>query len=559
MSKRVLIVGGVAGGMSAAARARRLSESAEIIVFERGPDVSYANCGLPYFLGGEIADRKKLLVQTPERLKAVFNIEVRTRSEVTAIHRGRREIDVRDLVSGHATTERYDALILSTGAAPIVPRVPGAARAGHFALRTLEDMDRIDAWVRDRGAKTAVVVGGGFIGLEVAEQFHARGLRVAVVERNPQVLKPFDPEMAAHLHLELRGRGVALHLNNGLKEFDDPRADESASASVVVLADGTRLPADVVVTGLGVRPESTLAVAAGLDLGRTGGIKVDEHLRTSDPNIYAVGDAIEVTHAVTGAPALIPLGGPANRQGRTAADNIFGTASACPGALGTAIVRVFGLTAAVTGANEAQLRAAGIAFEAVHLHPNSHAGYYPGARALALKILFAPDSGKLLGAQAVGPDGVDKRVDVLATALRAGLTVDDVADLELCYAPPFGSAKDPVNLAGMVAQNVRAGRVRTIQWDEVAALDRSHVLVLDVRDAPERAGGAIPDSVHIPLGELRARLSELPRDREIVAHCASGQRSYTACRVLMQHGFRCRNLAGSFKTWKAARDGLTPQ
>ncbi len=559
MGMRVLIVGGVAGGMSAAARARRLSESAEIIVFERGPHVSYANCGLPYFLGGEITDRKKLLVQTPERLRAVFNVDVRTRSEVTAIHRERREIEVRDLVSGHTTTERYDALILSTGAAPIVPGVPGTERPGQFALRTLEDMDQIDAWVRDRAARTAVVVGGGFIGLEVAEQFHERGLRVAVVERNPQVLKPFDPEMAAHLHLELRGHGVALHLSNGLARFDGPGAGETAGASVVVLADGTRLPADVIVTGLGVRPESQLAVAAGLDLGRTGGIKVDAHLRTSDPHIYAVGDAIEVTHAVTGAPALIPLGGPANRQGRTAADNIFGIASAYPGTLGTAIVRVFGLAAAVTGANEAQLRAAGITFEAVHLHPNSHAGYYPGAKALSLKILFAPDSGKLLGAQAVGADGVDKRIDVLATALRAGMTVDDVADLELCYAPPFGSAKDPVNLAGMVAQNVRAGRVRTIQWDAVARLDRSRALVLDVRDAQERAGGAIPGSVHIPLGELRTRLDELPRDREIVAHCASGQRSYTACRVLMQHGFQCRNLIGSFKTWKAAQDGLLPR
>ena len=553
MTERVLIVGGVAGGMSAATRARRLSEKAEIVVFERGPHVSFANCGLPYFLGGEIADRSKLLVQTPERLKAAFKLDVRVRSEVTAIRRDRREIDVRDLTTGREYSERYDALILSTGATPLVPRVPGAERPGNFVLRSLEDMDAIDAWVRAKGAERAVVAGGGFIGLEVAEQLHRRGLQVAVVERNAQVLKPFDPEMAAHLHNELRKHGVALHLGNGLSRFEAPQGHEDAGGSVVVLADGTRLAADVVVMGLGVRPESKLAVAAGLEIGPTGGIKVDDRLRTSDPNIYAVGDAIEVTHAVTGAPALIPLGGPANRQGRTAADTIFGVGSRHPGALGTAIVRVFDLTAGVTGANEAQLDAAGIAFEAVHLHPSSHAGYYPGAKALALKLLFAPQTGKLLGAQAVGADGVDKRIDVLATALRAGMTVDDVAELELCYAPPFGSAKDPVNLAGMAAQNVRAGRVRLIQWDEVAKLDRSRSLILDVRDAKERDTGAIPGSVHIPLAELRTRLHELPRDKEIVAHCVSGQRSYNACRILTQNGFACRNLTGSFKTWAAAQ------
>ncbi len=555
MGKRVLIVGGVAGGMSAATRARRLAEDAEIVVFERGPHVSFANCGLPYYLGGEITDRNKLLVQTPERLMAAFNIDVRARAEVVAIDRAARQVEVRNLATGMSSYERYDALVLSTGAAPIVPRVPGAERPGHFILRSLDDMDAIDAWVRERGAEKAVVVGGGFIGLEVAEQFHRRGLQVSVVERNPQVLKPFDPELAAHLHAELRKRGVALHLNNGLARFDAPAAGEDAGASVVVLANGARLAADVVILGLGVRPESKLARDAGLDLGTTGGIKVDAHLRTSDPNIFAVGDTIEVTHAVTGKPALIPLGGPANRQGRTAADNIFGIGTKYPGTLGTASVRVFDLTAAVTGANEALLTAVGIAFEAVHLHPNSHAGYYPGAKPLALKVLFAPDTGKLLGAQVVGADGVDKRIDVLATALRAGMTVDDIADLELSYAPPFGSAKDPVNLAGMAAQNVRAGRVAVIQWDEIARLDRSHTLVLDVRETKEREGGTIPGSVHIPLGDLRARLDELPRDMEIVAHCATGQRSYNACRVLMQNGFRCRNLAGSFKTWKAAQDG----
>ncbi|WP_261361884.1 FAD-dependent oxidoreductase [Frigoriglobus tundricola] len=544
--------------MSAATRARRLAEDAEIVVFERGPHVSFANCGLPYFLGGEIADRNKLLVQTPERLKAVFNLDIRTHAEVVSIDPEHKEITVRDRTSNRVSTERYDALILSTGAAPVVPRVPGADRPGHFALRTLEDMDAIDGWIKERGATNGVVVGGGFIGLEVAEQLHRRGLRISVIERNPQVLKPFDPEMAAHLHIELRKHGVGLYLNNGLSRFDSPTAGERAGASVVVLANGTRLPADVVILGLGVRPEAKLARDAGLVIGPTGGVKVDAHLRTSAPDVYAVGDAIEVTHGVTGRPALIPLGGPANRQGRTAADNIFGVPSAYPGTLGTAIVRVFDRTAAVTGANEAQLKDAGMAFEAVHLHPNAHAGYYPGAAPLALKVLFDPVTGRLLGAQAVGADGIDKRIDVLATALRAGMTVDDVADLELCYAPPFGAAKDPVNLAGMAAQNVRAGLVHPIRWDEIASLDRTLALILDFRDRAEREAGAIPGSVHIPLGELRARLDELPRDAEIIAHCASGQRSYNACRILMQNGFRCRNLVGSFKTWKAAVDGSRP-
>lgn len=557
MGKRLLIVGGVAGGMSAAARARRLDENATIIVFERGPSVSYANCGLPYYLGGEIAHREKLLVQTPERLKSALKLDVRVRSEVVAIHRDRKEITVRDFDRGRDYPETYDALILSTGAAPLRPKIDGIDRLGHFTLRTLEDMEAIDRWIRDRHARAAVVAGGGFIGLEVAEQLHRRGLVVTVVERDPQVLRPLDPEMAAFLHLELRNNGVSLHLNNGLARLVEPNSNEIAGASVVVLANRARLPADLVVLGLGVRPESKLAREAGLAIGVTGGVKVDEHLLTSDPAIYAVGDAIEVTHAVTGMPSLIPLGGPANRQGRTAADHIFGISSRYPGTLGTAIVRVFNLTAAVTGANEAQLTAADMPFQSVHLHPNSHAGYYPGSRSLALKLLFSPDTGKVLGAQAVGQKGVDKRIDVIATAIRAGMTVDDVAELELAYAPPYGSAKDPVNLAGMAAQNIRGGRVEVAQWNEVAALDPARAIVLDVRDAAERAAGALPNSVHIPLGELRARLGELPRDKEIIAHCASGQRSYNACRILIQNGFRCRNLSGSYKTWKAATDGAS--
>ncbi len=555
MGKRVLIVGGVAGGMSAATRLRRLNESAEIVVLERGPHVSFANCGLPYYLGGEIADPARLIVQTPERLRAMFNLDIRPLTEVVAISPWAREVEVRDVATGRTSTERYNELVLSTGASPIVPRVPGSDRAGHFTLRTISDMDRIDRWVRERGANTAVVVGGGFIGLEMAEQLHRRKLTVTLVERNPQVLTALDPEMAAHVQAELRSRGVALHLSDGLERFDPPGPEEHAKASVVVLRSGARLPADVVVIGVGVRPEATLAREAGLTIGVTGGIRVDANLLTSDQHIWAVGDAIEVRHGVTGQPALIALGGPANRQGRVVADNIAGRTSRYEGTIGTAVVRVFGTVAATTGANESALRRAGIEYRVVHLHSNSHAGYYPNARPIALKVLFSPSTGRLLGAQAVGADGVDKRIDVLATAINAGMTMDEVAELELCYAPPFGSAKDPVNLAGMAAQNILQGDVRVAQWHEVGDLVSDGAIVLDVRDAKERDAGAIPNSLHIPLAELRGRLAELPRDREILAHCASGQRSYTACRILTHHGFLCRNLSGSFKTWTAAYAG----
>ena len=553
MAKRVLIVGGVAGGMSAATRLRRLDEFAEIVVYERGPFVSFANCGLPYHVGGEIAERGKLIVQTPDRLKAVFNLDIRANTEVVAIDPAAKTVQVRDLTTGAVSTDRYDDLILATGATAVVPPTPGIGRPGHFHLRTIPEMDAILAWISQVNAKSAVVLGGGYIGLEAAEQLHRRGMAVTVVEKNPQVLTPLDPEMAAHVLIELKEHGVGVELSNPAVAFEDARAGETAAASVAVLTDGTRLPADVVIVGVGVKPETTLAKAAGLEIGTSGGIKVNARLRTSDPHIWAVGDAIEVIHGVTGTPAVIPLAGPANRQGRIVADNICGGTAEYRGTLGTAVVRVFDLTAAVVGANEALLKRAGMAFQAVHLHPNSHAGYFPGAKAIALKVLFNPDTGKLLGAQAVGADGVDKRIDVLATALAADFTIDDLAELELAYAPPFGSAKDPINLAGMAAQNVTEGLVEVAQWHEVPALVAAGAVVLDVREPGERDGGVIPGSVSIPLGELRGRLSELPKDRDILVHCASGQRSYNACRVLTQHGFRCRNLTGSFKTWSVAR------
>ena len=552
--KRIVIVGGVAGGASAAARARRLCEDCEIIVFERGPYVSFANCGLPYFVGGEIAEQDSLLVQTPQSLKARFNLDVRVNTEVIAIDRAARRVKVREVISGRESTEPYDALVLSTGALPLKPPIPGIDQPNHFTVRNIPDVEKIMAWSKDCQRCRAVVVGGGYIGLEMAEQLQRRGFGVTVVEALPQVMAPLDPEMAAWLHREIRLNGIALHLNDPVAAFEAPTEREPARASIVVLKSGARLPADSVILGLGVKPETTLARDAGLKIGERGGIRVNDHLQTSDPHIWAVGDAIEVRDAVTGQWALIPLAGPANRQGRIVADNIFGRSSRYEGTWGTAILRLFNLTAACTGANEKTLRRLGIPFQAIHLHPNSHAGYYPGAESIALKLLFAPDTGKLLGAQAVGHEGVDKRIDVLATALKAGMTVHDLAELELAYAPPYGSAKDPVNLAGMMAQNVLAGDVAVAQWPEIASLDPKSTVLLDVRRDDERAKGFIPGSIHIPLDQLRSRIDELPRDREIMVYCQSGQRSYYAARILTQHGFRARNLTGSYRTWKTAQD-----
>lgn len=550
--KRIIIVGGVAGGASAAARARRLCEKCEIIVFERGPHVSFANCGLPYFVGGEIVKQDDLLLQTPETLKARFNLDVRVQSEVTAIDRAAKTISVRDLKTGREYVQPYDALVLSTGASPLRPPIPGIDRAGHFAVRNIPDVEQIVAWIKDCHACRAVVVGGGYIGLEMAEQLKRRKLDVSVVEALPQIMAPLDPEMAAWVQAELETNGIKLHLGSAVAAFETPQAGESARASVVVLKNGKRIEADTVILGLGVRPETSLAVKAGLELGARGGIRVNERLQTNDPKIYAVGDAIEVRDEVTGEWTVIPLAGPANRQGRIVADNLFGLDSKYRGTQGTAILRVFNLSAGCTGANEKSLRRANIPFLALHLHPGSHAGYYPGAEPIAMKILFSPDTGKLLGAQAVGRDGVDKRIDVLATALHAGMTMNDLAELELAYAPPFGSAKDPVNMAGMAAQNVLAGNVQLAQWSDVASLDPAKSILLDVRRPDERKKGFIPGSIPIPLDEIRARMSELPRDREIVVHCLSGQRSYFASRILAQNGFRVRNLSGSYRTWKTA-------
>jgi NADPH-dependent 2,4-dienoyl-CoA reductase/sulfur reductase-like enzyme/rhodanese-related sulfurtransferase len=550
--KRLIIVGGVAGGASAAARARRLCEDCDIIIIERGPHVSFANCGLPYYVGGDILVQEHLLVQTPESLKSRFNLDVRINSEVISIDRAARTIQVCERLSGRIYSESYDDLILSTGASPLKPPIPGIEHERHFVLRDIPDVEAIMSWSYTCTHSRVVVVGGGYIGLEMAEQLRRRDYAVTVVEAQPQVMAPFDPEMAAWLHAELRTNGVVVHLNNPVVSFEPPSDREPADASIVVLKSGERVPADAVIIGLGVKPEISLAKAVGLDIGTLGGIRVDEHLRTSDPHIWAVGDVIEVHDGVTGQWALIPLAGPANRQGRIAADNIFGQPSRYKQTWGTAILRLFTLTAACTGANEKNLTRAGIPYEALHLHSSSHASYYPGAHPIALKILFAPVTGKLLGAQAIGHDGVDKRIDVLATALAGGMTVHDLAEMELAYSPPYGSAKDPINLAGMAAQNILSGKVTVIHWHDLISLDPDATQILDVRRSDERAAGFIPASLHIPLDELRQRLGELPHQREIIIYCQSGQRSYLAARLLSQNGFRVRSLSGGYRTWHAA-------
>ncbi len=551
--KKVVIVGGVAGGMSCAARARRLSEESEIVVFERGLYPSFANCGLPYHVGGEIKDKSKLIVQSAEALKSRHNIDVRVQHEVLSIDRGKKTVQVKNLVSDQENTESYDFLVLSPGAAPIKPPLKGIDRPGHFTLRNIPDMERIIDWIEKNNARSALVGGGGYIGLEMAEQLQVRGLKVSIAEMAPQVMMPLDPEMAEYLHEELRAKGVDLYTDNGLDFFDEP--DDGAKASTVVLKDGTRIPSDVVILGLGVKAESKLAAEADLNVGPRGGIVVDEYMRTDDPSIYAIGDAIEVKDPVTGSRTQIPLAGPANRQGRLVADQIFGVKSIpYRGTQGTAALRLFELTAACTGLNEKLLQSQNIAYEVVHLHPASHASYYPGAFPIAMKLLFNSESGDILGAQAVGKDGVEKRIDVIATAMIGGLRVEQLAQLELCYAPPVGSAKDPVNLAGMIAENIQKGLLKQAQWNEVERLMAEGAIVVDVRDGAERdKHGVINQSVHIPLNDLRERAEELPKDKTLIVHCMSGQRSYYANRVLLQRGFQdVRNLSGSWKTYSMA-------
>jgi NADPH-dependent 2,4-dienoyl-CoA reductase/sulfur reductase-like enzyme/rhodanese-related sulfurtransferase len=548
--RRVLIVGGVAGGASCAARLRRLDEEAEIVLFDRGPHVSFANCGLPYFVGNVIADERKLLVASPELFQDRFAIAVRTRHEVVAIDRAARLIRVRDLDAPGGAVERdehYDALVLAPGAAPIRPPIDGIDLPGIFAVRTIPDSVRIRRWIEERKPTRALVVGGGFIGLEMAENLAGRGLRTTVLEKLAQVMPPLDPEMAFGVAEHLRQCGVTLHLGDGLARFERGAEDEI----VVVTESGARLASDLVILAIGVRPETALARDAGLPLGPRGGIVVDAAMRTADPAIWAVGDAVEVRDVVTGQEAIVPLAGPANRQGRVAAEAICGRARAFRGVQATAVVGVFGLAVACTGASEKGLVRAGVTgFEKVYLHPGHHAAYYPGAKPIQLKLLFSVPDGRILGAQGVGVEGVEKRIDVIAMAMQMSGTVRDLAEAELCYAPQFGGAKDPVNLAGMVAANHLDGLMPLADW---RALARTGAVVLDVRNDDEYAAGHADGAIHIPLGVLRRRYAELPRDRPVAGCCGVGQRAYYATRFLAQHGYRAATLSGGYATYRALR------
>lgn len=545
-SKRVLIVGGVAGGASCAARLRRLDEGAEIVLFERGPYVSFANCGLPYYIGDVIRDEAKLLLATPESFRARFNIEVRTRSEVLRIDRAEGQIEVRDLGSGRAYRESYHALVLAPGAAPIRPPLPGIDLPGVFTLRTIPDSRRIRDWMLEKQARRAVVAGGGFIGLEMAENLSRRGLRVNIVEMADQLLPPLDPEMAELVRQRLVAQRVGVELGGAVAAFE-----QTGEGLVVRTANGRALPADMVILALGVRPESELAQAAGLDLGARGGIRVDEQMRTSDPRIWAVGDAVETRDFVTGEWGVVPLAGPANRQGRIAANAICGRPGGFRGVQATAVCGVFGLTVAMTGASEKTLRRIGWTnFQAVYVHPGHHVGYYPGAHPIHLKLIFRASDGRILGAQAVGEEGVERRIDVIAMAIQKQGTVFDLEEAELCYAPQYGAAKDPVNMAGMVAANVARGDADLARWDD---LPDTAALLVDVRDPAEYARDHIDGALNIPLEQLRDRLNELPRDREIWVNCAAGQRSYYALRILTQRGFRVRNLSGGYQTYASSK------
>lgn len=542
---KLVIVGGVAGGASAATRARRLSEEAEIVLFERGPDVSFANCGLPYHIGGEIADRKKLLVTTPERLHARFRLDVRVRSSVESIDRAAKKVRIRDLASGREYDETYDKLILSPGAAPLRPPIPGVDLPGIFTLRNLQDMDRIKATV-DKGVRQAVMIGAGFIGLELVENFVQRGVATTVIEKIDQVLPPFDKEMTTPIAQKLRAKGVSLHFGTTAEVFE-----QTPEGLHVRLNSGETVPAQLVVLGVGVRPENKLAVAAGLEVAPRGGIRVNDYLQTNDPDIYAVGDAIEVKDFVTGEPAQVPLAGPANRQGRIAADNVFGRAVRFRGTQGTAIVGLFGLTAAMTGASEKTLERLKKPFRKLYVHPANHAGYYPGAEQMTLKVLFDPQSGRVLGAQGVGGAGVDKRIDVLAVAIQAGMTMFDLEETELAYSPQFGSAKDPINVIGFVGAGLVRGDHPQLDMSALLATPPAErPFLLDVRTADEFAAGHLPAAVNIPVDDLRSRLNELPRDRQIAAYCQVGQRGYIATRILRQSGFDAANVSGGYKTYE---------
>ncbi|CAB4832472.1 MAG: CoA-disulfide reductase [Actinobacteria bacterium] len=534
--RKIVIVGGVAGGMSAATRLRRLDATASIVVLERSSYVSYANCGLPYFVGGVISQQSDLLLQTPASLHARFELDVRVMNEVISIDRGAKKVFVRDLEAEHDYELEYDALILSPGAQPVVPPIPGIECA--LTLRTVEDVERIVTAV-NAAPKCAVVIGGGFIGVETAENLAHRGIPTTIIEAMDQVLAPLDPEMAIPVANEIRRNGVDLRLGVSVAAIRD---------GGVELSDGSMVAAEMVILAIGVRPDVTLARDAGLEIGPRGGIHVDEMNRTSDPAIYAVGDAAEKSDALDGESALVPLANIANRHGRVAADHIMGRPVRSVPTIGTAIVKVFDLAIATTGWNEKRLKAAGRPFQIIHTHPGSHAGYYPGAETMALKLIMDPTTGSILGAQGVGRDGVDKRIDVIATAIRVGVTAPELADLELAYAPPFGSAKDPVNMLGYIAENLLSALTENAQWSDVAGLCASGYKIIDVRSAGEFAAGAILGAVNIPVDEIRTRFTEISAPNVLVT-CQVGQRGHTATMFLREQGINAVNLDGGYQTW----------
>lgn len=563
---KIVIVGGVAGGASAAARARRLSEDAEIIMFERGSFVSFANCGLPYHIGGDIEDRSKLLLQTPESFLARFNVDVRVMSEVISIDRHNKQVTVKNLLDGSEYIESYDFLLLSPGASPVVPPIPSIDNPLTHSLRNIPDMDRIINTIQMNKPEHATVVGGGFIGLEMMEAFHQLGIKTTLIEMADQVMTPVDREMAGFAHAEIREKGIDLKLGVALEAAEYIPSQHIASIDSgeneehqhikgeleLTLSNGESLTTDILIIAIGVRPETKLAKEAGLQIGALGGIYTNDSMQTSDPSIYAVGDAIEEKDFITGAQTLVPLAGPANRQGRMAADNMLGRNETYQGTQGTAICKIFDLAVASTGKNEKQLKHEGVDYEKVYVHTASHASYYPGAEIVSFKMLFEPSTGKILGAQAVGKDGVDKRIDVMAVAQRAGMTVEQLQHLELTYAPPYGSAKDVINQAAFVAINIIKGDTTPIHFDEVTNLNDNQVL-LDVRNPAELENiGLISGAINIPVDQLRHRMDELPKDKEIIIYCQVGLRGNVAYRQLVNSGFRARNLIGGYRTFKFA-------
>lgn len=542
---KTLIIGGVAGGASAAARLRRLDEKAEIVILERGDYVSFANCGLPYYIGGEITDQSSLTLQTPQSFRSRFNVDVRVNSEATYIDPAAKTVTVRNTITGESYQESYDRLLLSPGAEPIRPPIPGADAEGVFTLRSIPDTMQIKAYMESRCPRSAVVVGGGYIGVEMAENLKQAGLDVTIIELADHLIAPLDFDMAADVHRYIKSKGVRLVLGNGVKSI------ATGGALTVTLDKGT-LSADMLILSVGVRPDTALAASAGIRVNKRGAIMVDSFMRTNVEDIYAVGDAVEVTDFVTGSPAFIPLAGPANKQGRIAADNICGLERRYTGTQGSAVLKIFDMTVASTGINEKAVMAAGMEYDKTYIYSGSHASYYPGATNMSIKALWDKKTLRLLGAQIVGFDGVDKRMDVLAAAIRFGAKITDLTQLELCYAPPFGSAKDPVNMLGFVAENVISGKIKQFFWEDVAALPRDgSVTLLDVRTSTEVSRGKIDGFMHIPLDSLREHLDQIPREKPVYVHCHSGLRSYIACRILEGNGYDCYNLAGGWRLYES--------